>query len=229
MSSSSGTPHAISIATPFTSFKIFGELPPEIQAVVWEMSMPAPRVIKLSGGASWAGGSRNPNLNADYTIPILLHVNKDSREIGLLHYKLLFFDDGRRANLYVDFARDTVYIRDMGSLLRSFDPAWSNLTGDQSFQQNLRHLMFGDLGDCSEGSRGASIIRRFSGLKTVALRKDEDSSSDDDNTKAVKAAAKQTSFENAICKDRPEFEHPKVSLMTRAQMEQKFLSKRDRL
>lgn len=190
--------------------------------------MPGPRVIKMSAGASWAGGSRNPRINADFTIPTLLRVNKDSRETGLLHYKLLFFDDGNRTNLYVDFARDTVYVRDMGSLLRSFDPAWSNLISDHSFQWNLRHLMFGDLGQCCEGSRASSGIRKFSRLKTLILRKDEDSATDDENAKAIKAAAAQASVENAICKDRPESEHPQVFLMTRDQMDQKFQSERVR-
>lgn len=118
--------------------------------------MPGPKILKMNGRAS-RPLNQDPSVIADYALPMLLHVNAESRQVGLETYKLLFLENGKTRNVYVDFARDTLFIWSMGSLLRLFDSR-NSLTGDHYIQENLQHLMFGDLGTCYEGSRGAYYI-----------------------------------------------------------------------
>lgn len=75
---------------------------------------------------------------------------------------------------YLDMSRDILFITNIRSLHALLAPVYMIKEGEQSIQARLKHLMLGE--DFVEPYRwddvGYFFIRRFSGLKTLALEYD---------------------------------------------------------
>jgi hypothetical protein len=139
------------------SFPQFSRFPPEIRCAVWELLVPAPRLISLytvRGEVVFTNSSNNSTrrrrefkhvYTSKTAVPVLLHACRESRRIGLKYYELQFDTHPRPsaesltalarrgdvltglpfetpAPIYVDFARDVMFLTDDVQAAAMYDP-----------------------------------------------------------------------------------------------------------
>lgn len=81
------------------------ELPPEIQDLVWEFTLPGPRIVPILRKEKFYG------LTSPCAPPIALHVCRASRDVALRSgYELAFCTTKHPTPIYFNFAIDTAYI-----------------------------------------------------------------------------------------------------------------------
>lgn len=108
------------------SFTLFPLLLKEIRLLIWQYCSLHPRVITLphkyqhpiGDGKRLLYCSLDRECCTSGNAPALLHVNQESREVGLKIYELLFkgipqFD---KQPLYFNFSQDSLYLRERGEL-----------------------------------------------------------------------------------------------------------------
>ncbi|PQE05527.1 hypothetical protein CJF30_00007690 [Rutstroemia sp. NJR-2017a BBW] len=94
-------------------FTLFPRLPVEIQDLIWEFTLPGPRVMLVHSDPVLPNGkralTRNPELfhtsarSCDVKIPVALHVTRGSRKLALLYLT-------ERFHGYWNFKLDTLYL-----------------------------------------------------------------------------------------------------------------------
>ncbi|PQE06833.1 DUF890 domain protein [Rutstroemia sp. NJR-2017a WRK4] len=94
-------------------FILFPRLPVEIQDLIWEFTLPGPRVMLVHSDPVLPNGkralTRNPELfhtsarSCDVKIPVALHVTRGSRKLALLYLT-------ERFHGYWNFKLDTLYL-----------------------------------------------------------------------------------------------------------------------
>lgn len=87
-------------------FHLFPRLPPELRRKIWRHGLPAPRVVNFD----FISRFRNPppHFETNYGPPSLLHVCRESREVALESYELVFKSKGTSRAFYFDLRRDTL-------------------------------------------------------------------------------------------------------------------------
>jgi hypothetical protein len=73
-------------------FTLFPKFPKELRVMVWKQAIPGPRIVEITRSFRHRPGSTNREfqLKARTTIPAMLHVNSEAREIAQKIYKPLF-------------------------------------------------------------------------------------------------------------------------------------------
>lgn len=87
-------------------FTLFPELPIELRLKIWEHAFPA-RVVNLIYDQYH---DRFHSYNS--SIPTLLHIHHETREMGLKIYQLCFGTESFEARIYFDFSRDILLFDD---------------------------------------------------------------------------------------------------------------------
>lgn len=111
-----------------STFVLFPKLPPELRIKIWRLTIPTDRVVKILAGGyaldppdSYVDKEGNTDgrhcfkTRSTETIPILLHINRESRAEGLRIYELCL---GTRFlyPVYFNFVNDAIHLLHQGDL-----------------------------------------------------------------------------------------------------------------
>ncbi|TGO16271.1 hypothetical protein BTUL_0030g00580 [Botrytis tulipae] len=107
-------------------------LPEDVQHMIYKLCKPAPRVIKINNSSlgNWENLARRAipgympsNLYEHFsiqvarcmvvTVPVLLHINRESRAYALRFYTVIFTDPIRGQPVYFDLRRDVLELEGM--------------------------------------------------------------------------------------------------------------------
>ncbi|KAM3072185.1 hypothetical protein ACMFMF_007579 [Clarireedia jacksonii] len=127
---------AISQPKPRT-FTRFSSLPTELRLQIWQRVVPDPRTvcIRYELRRVEIGGSTLPgSWMSNEPVPVLLHICRESREIGLSHYQLAFGSVIHEAKVYFDFERDCLRF---GQPLPGESEDWGHMTGPRDYNLDL--------------------------------------------------------------------------------------------
>jgi len=96
-----------------STFTLFGDLPPELQLLIWEAARPAPRFIILQGRPQNPSRSRwdDQDIYSNAKVPALLHTCRNSRRIALKWYRLSFGNPTFPPRVYFDWEEDCLHAR----------------------------------------------------------------------------------------------------------------------
>ncbi|KAE9376070.1 hypothetical protein N431DRAFT_502854 [Stipitochalara longipes BDJ] len=115
------------VPAPLVAFKIFPNLPQELQDEIWKKTLPGPRLItiaeRLAGALAILSMSQNnrnfhalrDTLRALVQPPITLQVTTKSRDVALLYYQPMY-GNVLSAPVYVDPDKDILHFYNMVSL-----------------------------------------------------------------------------------------------------------------
>jgi hypothetical protein len=115
-----------------SEFTLFPELPKELRFKIWKLATKEPRIVEICQFSSYQEpsptpieghipeeeddeeneylGRKNPNpFYSPAALPVILHVNRESRMIALEHYQLSFANAGNPATIYWNPTVDTLY------------------------------------------------------------------------------------------------------------------------
>ncbi|KAF7954178.1 hypothetical protein EAE96_005309 [Botrytis aclada] len=154
-------------------------LPGELRHMIYKLCRPAPRVIQIHNSSlgNWENLARRaipsymPSNLYEYfsiqvarctnvTVPVLLHINRDSREYALRFYTVIFTDPIHGQPVYFDLRRDVLEIRGM-------EAAFVLLDRIPSF--NSKHYEF------AKGGEMTTAMMKVSNLSvTLGSRPDRD-------------------------------------------------------
>ncbi|CZR62186.1 uncharacterized protein PAC_12083 [Phialocephala subalpina] len=210
--------------------------------IIWSSALPDSRTLKLSSKGIKLRGQKHELLKAESVMPILLGACRDSPRIAQKTYKLWFLEHPNLRPQYLDMSRDILFVINIRSLHALLAPVYMIKEGEQSIQARLKHLMLGE--DFFEPYRwddvGYFFIRRFSGLKTLALEYDfsthSSSEPDDSDTEegetveslVSRLVTKYKEARGAIWSERVECDSlPEIEFTTKTEMESKFLAERE--
>ncbi|KAK4644753.1 hypothetical protein QC761_307670 [Podospora bellae-mahoneyi] len=87
-----GLDEGISKQQPTQTFTCFGDLPPEIRLSIWEVLI-QPRIVLAACVDNRCKTQKHAQMakrSTTRSIPVLLHVNRESRDLALRHYELTF-------------------------------------------------------------------------------------------------------------------------------------------
>ncbi|TVY83510.1 Dehydrogenase xptC [Lachnellula suecica] len=105
----------------------FSDLSMEIRCMIWTYAMPKPRIVAICGGPVDTGVSCYYHSVA-HKVPVVLHINHESRKEALKHYRLSFGSLLNHSPIYFDFTRDTLLFP-------------SRHTADMFFKQNRTEIV----------------------------------------------------------------------------------------
>jgi hypothetical protein len=114
------------------------KLPLELRTKIWEDTLPGPRIVEIDVDLSFVRGKESCTYTSKTTIPKLLHVHRESREIGRKHYQLSFgCKEDRRyrgaRTIWVSFKLDTFYFMEV----KAFDQYGPTTVCNTSHLENL--------------------------------------------------------------------------------------------
>ncbi|TAQ88208.1 hypothetical protein B7494_g3451 [Chlorociboria aeruginascens] len=131
-------------------FQCFSLLPGEIKAKIWKKSMKPQIVTILSNdhdvfeNGSYIGTQHR--VKAEYKVPALLHVCKESRAEGLKVYRPVFEWYTGGTPILFDFARDELFIKDSAAFYSWFESVKGASPDCEDFK-SLRSLTIEDMTD----------------------------------------------------------------------------------
>jgi hypothetical protein len=96
------------------TFQRFPHLPPEVRLIIWECSLPGPRVLSVSDCRKGSSAMLHFREHDNESNPVALSVCRESRHVALQKYRLCF----GTPNIYADLDSDILYF---GSHWRAFD------------------------------------------------------------------------------------------------------------
>lgn len=103
-------------------------LPTELRLQIWEYMCSEPRIVEVRHTDDRFLDETSPTCGYSFTarIPVVLHVCRESREVGLRHYHLdlrsAFPEENRTSPVYVNWQLDTLYLTDeMFDTIESFE------------------------------------------------------------------------------------------------------------
>lgn len=98
---------------PLTSFNLFPQLPVELRLRIWRHSLPVPRKVRVYPNANALATSHIATSWASReVVPTVLHICRESRAEGLLHYQLTFGSNNQTPQVYFNYAKDCLVLRD---------------------------------------------------------------------------------------------------------------------
>lgn len=105
-----------------TTFTKFPSLPIELQLEIFELSIPGPQLITISAEETpIAAEYTTKTWAASYKVPTILHINKESRNLGERIYKLEFKNNFAGAvGVWMDISKDILYFETELSFYRFF-------------------------------------------------------------------------------------------------------------
>jgi hypothetical protein len=149
------------------TFPKFSKFPPELRNTIWEMMLPPPRVIRIL--AHWEENTPQPGaqLKADNaTVPVVLHVNKESRGSAKRFYTLTFENQLHRGPIYFDFNRDTMFLPREADL--NYFSTNISMNPEITIEDSVRFVAYGqEIVD----TQLLKVFRWFSKVETLAVRK----------------------------------------------------------
>jgi hypothetical protein len=105
--------HKVIDTIPTATFTLFPKLPPEIRNQIWHLTANHPRTITIRESNSFTSDNtviQGVKHNAT-SVPSVLHVNAEARDIGLKYYELCFGSQFRRKPVYFNYAVDGILFR----------------------------------------------------------------------------------------------------------------------
>lgn len=129
------TQHIVSPMAP--SFSKFNDLPPELRIKIWQAAIPEARTVVVKSPLTHKEDespqpleealieSPTKTWTSNTPIPVLLHVNAESRHEALKHYQLALGVEEHQPRVYVDFTRDTIFLGN-AELKPECSSLWSN-------------------------------------------------------------------------------------------------------
>jgi hypothetical protein len=149
------------------SFPKFPKLPPELRNTIWEMMLPPPRVIRIL--AHWEENTSQPGAQLkaeDASVPVVLHVNKESRGSAERFYTLTFWNQLQRGPIYFDFNRDTMFLPREADL--NYFTTNISMDPEITIEDSVRYVAYGqEIVD----TQLLKVFRWFSKMETLAVRK----------------------------------------------------------
>ena len=170
------------------TFGLFPKLPPELRNKIWKLSLPGPRVIRITHDPrnmatvkiQEIGAGPSPFWRAKANagpVPALLHVNKEARSLASQYYSLAFEKQTQGRPVYFDAPRDTLHLPNREGI-RAF---YGRLHPEHCIQKtakDLEHMLDTEksvlnLAICSiqwgQGPSPARILPRYPNLAHLAL------------------------------------------------------------
>jgi hypothetical protein len=95
----------MSKATPATEFKLFSKLPYELRAIIWHIAASERRIITIYQDPDCSLTAKHSAL----TVPNVLHISQEARDIGLKHYQLRFCSSFGHNPIYFSFTQDALF------------------------------------------------------------------------------------------------------------------------
>ncbi|KAI1761454.1 hypothetical protein GGR53DRAFT_26275 [Hypoxylon sp. FL1150] len=95
-------------------FHYFKALPPELRLIIWSCNL-GPRVVdiicstKSTSTSEIQQGEPTSTYRFSSSVPVNLHVCKESRSIAIVRYRLLFEEPAEHGQVILDPLRDTLY------------------------------------------------------------------------------------------------------------------------
>jgi hypothetical protein len=149
------------------SFPKFSKLPPELRNTIWEMMLPPPRVIRIL--AYWEENTSQPGAQLkaeDASVPVVFHVNKESRGSAERFYTLTFGNQLHRGPIYFDFNRDTMFLPREADL--NYFSTNISMNPEITIEDSVRYVAYGqEIVD----TQLLKVFRWFSKMETLAVRK----------------------------------------------------------
>jgi hypothetical protein len=133
-------------------FTGFSQLPKEVQTLIWNFALPAPRLIHVYAEK---GAVRHNTAEQDLRtfwhvwarklpVPAILHTTQDSRSIGLKHYKLIFDSNERPSKAEIEkLYEDSAPLRRGRSIVIN---KCDNVLSGLQFPYHSKAMMYVDLG-----------------------------------------------------------------------------------
>lgn len=104
-------------------FTLFPKLPPELRKIIWTFSTYSERVVEMDSKHCFNSKTKRTEHRffSKTLVPVLLHVNLESRTIGLTIYQELTFA-GNVTGTYIDWSHDFVHFIEHD---RREEPSWT--------------------------------------------------------------------------------------------------------
>ncbi|PMD53452.1 uncharacterized protein K444DRAFT_147887 [Hyaloscypha bicolor E] len=149
------------------AFPKFSKFPPELRNTIWELMLPPPRVIRIL--AHWEENTSQPGAQLkaeDASVPVVLHVNKESRGSAKRFYTLTFENQLHRGPIYFDFNRDTMFLPREADL--NYFSTNISMNPEITIEDSVRFVAYGqEIVD----TQLLKVFRWFSKVETLAVRK----------------------------------------------------------
>lgn len=102
---------------------------------IWDDVVSVPRIVKIDVIEFNLKSTHSITFNSSTPVPAMLHINRESRNIALQYFKLLFRSDsdkllGTEATIYFNTERDTAF----------FTSDFSSIYGNRSYLSHLETL-----------------------------------------------------------------------------------------
>lgn len=91
--------------SPCAVFMLFSKLPPEVRFLIWQLSLPEPRIVPI-----WYDVNTT-SYKARTRPPAILQTNRESRDEALKVYHELKLGLSDNVGCYIDPARDSIYLK----------------------------------------------------------------------------------------------------------------------
>jgi hypothetical protein len=150
--------------TPHNQFYQWKQLPHELRDIIWNFSMPAPRIVRVEQGFASHHIFSEP-------LPDILHVCRESRLISLKHYRLIF-STAKTKSCILNFERHKIiYFRHDRDLL--FLNLYFNAGDFVSEFPELQNIQYLKINYCAlEGFSGTRINwhTQFENIRSIQVR-----------------------------------------------------------
>lgn len=146
------------ISEPLKEFKFFPKLPGEIRMIIWELSLPQPRVVEIDISPL------HDSLVATTNSPLPAHfqVNYEARKVAQKNYPLVF-SSILSSPIRFSFERDILYF-ELEVLFEVFA-----LEMPDKAKEKLRHLMLARDDHFLYQPETIHLVKEFSNLKSIIL------------------------------------------------------------
>jgi 2EXR family len=167
--------------------KFFRKLPLELRDKIWKLCLPGPRTARIYHDPKDMAFIAMPEIETGVSpfwrakavagpVPVLLHINKESRSIGMKYYKLMFSEQTLGRPIYFDVTQDTLCLTGDEALRafygRRMNPCRWNKKSELEFMHEVENLVrflaiFTPLPYYNVAS--FNVVARFSCLEGLAI------------------------------------------------------------
>ena len=89
-------------------FPRFAKLPTELRLMWWRAALPGPRIITISDRYTMKNELLHRKSIATYGVPVLLSINKESRQVAQAPYEQQYSQHLNGNPIYIDLSKDTL-------------------------------------------------------------------------------------------------------------------------
>jgi hypothetical protein len=158
-------------------FTLFNDLPLELRRQIWTLALPGPRVVDVRLRQKSTPSSTGKTFPVSRFVssrehPVVLHVCRESRSEALLHYVLAFALGTRKkspAQIYIDFAIDTVWFDHMAYFPNSTNSLQSSTVLHAAEFSKIRYLAIRDHLNYYTGKPPRLMPSYFPALEVISL------------------------------------------------------------